>query len=143
MPEHGVDERASGLGRDVRLVDRFARRFPVRRSHLWIMASDASTGLCGGEDALAAAVARLGSGQKLPILPPSRHRVDDHLLAALEDQHNGLQQPRLRVEPEPQLATWPLLFLEGLDPQRQVGSLDRVLRQDPVLERTAVDLHAA
>jgi hypothetical protein len=69
--------------------------------------------------------------------------VDDHLLAASEDQHNGLQQPCLRVEPEPQLAVWPLVFLEGLDPQRQVGSVDRVLGQHPVLERAAVDLHAA
>ena len=52
-------------------------------------------------------------------------------------------QSCLRVEPESQLAVWPLLFLERLDPQRQVGSLDSVLGQDPVLERTAVDLHAA
>ena len=90
-----------------------------------------------------AADVRVGSGQKIPVLPPSRHRVDDHLLAAPEDQHNGLQQSCLRVEPEPQLAVWPLFFLDELDPQRQVGSLDRVLGQDPVLERTAVYLHAA
>ena len=85
----------------------------------------------------------VGSGQKVPVLPPSRHRVDDHLFAAPEDQHNGLQESCLRAEAEPQLAVWPRLFLEGLDPQREVGSLDRVLGQDPVLQRTAVHLHAA
>ncbi len=69
--------------------------------------------------------------------------MDDHPLAAPEDQHTGLQESCLRVEPEPQLAVWPLHILKGLDLQREVGSLDRVLGQDPVLERTAVDPHAA
>lgn len=54
-----------------------------------------------------------------------------------------MRHPCLSIEAEPQLAMGPVLVREGLNPQRQVGSLDRILGQDPVLERTAVDLHAA
>lgn len=69
--------------------------------------------------------------------------MDDHLLAAAEDEHDRLQQPCLGVEAEPQLAVGPLVFLQRLDSQRQVRSLDRVLGNDPVLKRAVVDLHAA
>ena len=69
--------------------------------------------------------------------------MNGHLLAAAEDQHNGLQKPRLSVEAQPQLAVRPFLFIEWLDPSRQVRSLHRVLGQHPMLAGAAVDLHAA
>jgi hypothetical protein len=69
--------------------------------------------------------------------------MDDHLLAAGEDQHHGLEKPRLSVEAEPQLAVRPLLVLERLDSERLVRGLYRVLGQHPVFVGAAVDLHAA
>jgi hypothetical protein len=69
--------------------------------------------------------------------------MNDYLFAAAKDQYHGLQEPRLSVEAEPQLAVWPFLVFERLDPQRQVRGLRRVLGQHPVLAGAAVDLHAA
>lgn len=43
---------------------------------------------------------RSGSGQELPVLSASWHRVDDHLVTVLEDEDDGLEEARLDVESE-------------------------------------------
>lgn len=53
--------------------------------------------------------------------------MDDHLVAALEDEDNGLDQARSGVEAEAQLAMRPVLFFERFDPKWPVGCLDGVL----------------
>jgi hypothetical protein len=54
--------------------------------------------------------------------------VDDHLIAALEDQDNGLQQPGVGVEAQAQLAIGRSTLVERFDPQRPLCGLDRILR---------------
>lgn len=63
----------------------------------------------------------LRSGQEVPVLLPGWHGVDDHLVAALEDEDDGLKQARLGVEAEPQLATRPVIVFDRLYPERPVG----------------------
>jgi hypothetical protein len=41
-----------------------------------------------------------GSGQEIPVLLAGRHGVDDHLVAALEEEDDGLEQAGLSVEAE-------------------------------------------
>ena len=50
-------------------------------------------------------------------MPPRWHRLDDQLFAALEDQHDGLEEPGTGVEAKPELTVWPLVLLDRLDPQ--------------------------
>ena len=83
------------------------------------------------------------SGQQIPELPSCGHGMDEHLLTAFEDEHDGLEQSRLRVEAKTQLSVWSLVFFERFDPQRPVGGMDGVLGQHSVFERAVMDLHAA
>lgn len=69
--------------------------------------------------------------------------MDDHFIAALKDQHDRLQQPRLRVESQSQFTVRPIILFEGLDPQSQISCLDRIIRNNPVLACASMDLHAA
>lgn len=69
--------------------------------------------------------------------------ASDHLVAALEDQDNRLEQTSLGIESEAKFAVWPVLFVEGFDPERPVGCQDRVVRCYSVLECAVVDSHAA
>jgi hypothetical protein len=58
--------------------------------------------------------------------------MDDQLVAAVEDEHDGLQQSPLGVEAEPKLPRRRIL-VQVLNPDRPRGSLDCVLGGDPVL----------
>lgn len=59
--------------------------------------------------------------------------MDHELLATLEHQDHGLQQPRMGVEPEPQLAERRAV-VQGLNPQRPLSGLLGILSGNPVLE---------
>jgi hypothetical protein len=61
--------------------------------------------------------------------------VDDHLVAALVDEYHRLQQAGSGVEAQAQLSVRRAVLVEGLDPQRPLCCLNRVLRRDAVLER--------
>lgn len=69
--------------------------------------------------------------------------MDAHRLATSKDQDHGLQQPALVSNLSFNSRRGHSSFSSGSDPQREVGSLDRILGPHPVLERAAVDLHAA
>lgn len=60
-----------------------------------------------------------GSGQEVPVLPASRHGVDNHLVAAGEDEDDGLEQARLGVEAEPQFAVRQVVLVERFDQSGQ------------------------
>ena len=63
----------------------------------------------------------VGLGQEVPVRPASRHGVDNHLVAAREDEDDSLEQARLGVEAEPQFAVRQVVLVERFDPQRPVG----------------------
>jgi len=67
----------------------------------------------------------------------------NHLFAVLEGEYHRLQQAGSGVEAQAQLSVGRAVLVEGLDPQRPLCCLDRILRRDAVLERASVDLHAA
>ena len=69
--------------------------------------------------------------------------MDDQLIAALEDQNHRLEQAAPGVEAQAEFSVGRAVVVEGLDPQRPLGRLDRILGRDAVLERALVDLHAA
>jgi hypothetical protein len=60
--------------------------------------------------------------------------VDDHLIAALEDEYHDLQQAGCGVEAQTKLSVRSVVLVEGFDPQRPFRCLDRVLRRNAVLE---------
>ena len=57
-----------------------------------------------------------------------RHGVDDHFIAALEDQDHRLQQSGTGVKTQTQLPVGWAVLVEWLDPQRPLGRLNRILR---------------
>ena len=68
--------------------------------------------------------------------------MDHHLVAAVEHQHHGLQQPRMGIEPEPKLTTRQII-VQRFDPQGSFGGLLGDLGGNAVLEGAGVYLHAA
>lgn len=56
------------------------------------------------------------SGKEAPVLRARRHGVNHELIAAVKDQYDGLQQPRLCVEAEPQFTVRPVLIVKRFDP---------------------------
>lgn len=73
------------------------------------------------------------SGQQVKVLLAGRHGVDDHLFSALIDEDDGLQQPRVGIEPESQLSVRRAGIVEGFDPQRPLSGLDGVQGRDAML----------
>ena len=69
--------------------------------------------------------------------------MDHHLLTTLEDEDHGLKQASLGVEAKSQLPLRPAVLVKRLNPEGQVGGLNRVIGQDPMLACAAVYLHAA
>ncbi|EPR75357.1 hypothetical protein ADILRU_2313 [Leifsonia rubra CMS 76R] len=56
--------------------------------------------------------------------------MDDEFVAAIEDEHDGLEQSSLSVESQPKLARgW--ILNEVFDPERRSGRLDDIFRQMP------------
>lgn len=80
--------------------------------------------------------------KEIPVLLTGRHRVDDHLLASVELEHNGLQQPGMSVEAQPKFTTRRTI-VEWFDPQCPFGGLFGVFASDTALESARMDLHAA
>jgi hypothetical protein len=77
------------------------------------------------------------SGQQVPKMPSRGHRVNHHLVAGLKDEHDGLKEAPVGVEAEAELAARPvILVIQWLDPQRPVGSLQRIFLADPMLGRS-------
>lgn len=69
--------------------------------------------------------------------------MDDHLIAVLKDEHDRLQQPRLRVESQSQFTVRPIILFERLDPLSHISCLNCILRNNPVLACAWMNLHAA
>ena len=77
------------------------------------------------------------SGQQVPKMPSRGHRVNHHLVAGLKDEHDGLKEAPVGVEAEAELAARPvILVIQWLDPQRPVGSFQRIFLADPMLGRS-------
>jgi len=77
---------------------------------------------------------RRASSQPIEVLLARQHCVDEHLVAAVEDQHSQLQQPTVRVKAESELGDGRLLCLRrAVD--GMLGGVVRVVRVDPMLER--------
>lgn len=70
---------------------------------------------------------RLGLGQQVQVLLARRHGVNDRLLATRKDQNDGLQQPRVGVEPESQFPLWQAVTIKRFDPERPLSCLYGVL----------------
>lgn len=64
----------------------------------------------------------------------SWHGAENHLLAALEDQNDGLGQTRVSFESEPQAARRPTEGEETRAPKKEVDELERV-NETPRLAR--------
>lgn len=69
--------------------------------------------------------------------------MDDHFVAALEDQDDGLQQSGLGVEPKSKLPMRPVIIIQGFDLLRPSGCLHDVVVADPVFPGGGMDSHAA
>lgn len=58
--------------------------------------------------------------------------MDDHLVAAPEDEYHGLEKACLGVEPQTQLALWPVArIVKGFHPLRPVSRMDGIFAADP------------
>ncbi len=68
--------------------------------------------------------------------------MDHQLIAAVEYENDRLQEPTPSVEAEPQLTRGTVL-IEIFDPYRPCRCMNRVLTENTVLQRRAVNIHAA
>ena len=81
-------------------------------------------------------------GQEVEVLSAGRHGVDNDLVAVVEDQDHGFKEAGFRVEAEAQFAPW-WVVVERFNPQRPIGSLERIFGKDSVLKGSLMNSHAA
>ncbi|WP_176789381.1 hypothetical protein [Tessaracoccus flavus] len=55
-------------------------------------------------------------GQEVEVLLPGRHRMDDQLFTANEDEDNRLEQARTGIEPQPELSVGRFVVGKRLNP---------------------------
>src|SRR5690606_7422460 len=80
----------------------------------------------------------IGLRQQVNQLRPGFHRVEDQLIAAIEDEHHCFEQPATRIETEPELPGWTVL-VEIFYPNRPGRSLRRVFTRNAMLQRGVVN----